>query len=143
MSMWRQLFETHDFCPTALIVDAEAGYRERLAERLRAVGYRVIEAGDVESCLAGLAGEIDIAVVAQDLPGVDGMDLCRAIRHRAGPPVLLLTDRLSSEGRAGLLEEGADGCMGRPADIEPLVARIGALVRSTAPWVRGRGRAPT
>ncbi|MCA9759800.1 MAG: response regulator [Candidatus Eisenbacteria bacterium] len=67
--------------PTILVVDDQPAFRSVLREQLEADGYHVLEAGDGAEAMRILTrGEIDVAVIDIFMPGVDGIELLRAMR---------------------------------------------------------------
>jgi len=72
----------------------------------------------------------DLLVLDLMLPGMDGMDVCRALRQREiYTPVLMLTARNSEVDRVLGLEAGADDYLAKPFSVAELVARVSALLR--------------
>ena len=63
------------------------------------------------------------------MPGEDGVSFCRALRHRIGTPVLLLTARGDTEDRIAGLEAGADDYLAKPFEPKELLLRINAILR--------------
>jgi len=114
-----------------LIAHKDAGVRESLKRVVQAVpgaDLEVVESGDgaetVEMLLA--ADSPHIAVVDWDLPGCDGLELCRLAQayYEAGRPYLLV---LAGKGHnvAEALDAGADDCVHLPVQADELRARIG------------------
>src|SRR3954468_24709820 len=97
----------------------------------------VEEAFDVarEASFAGgrrraMLGEFDVIVLDVMLPGGDGFELCRQIRHRGvGTPVLMLTARDAVDDRVRGLDSGGDDYLTKPFAFRELVARVRALAR--------------
>lgn len=72
----------------------------------------------------------DLAVIDRMLPDGDGLDVCRALRHRgAAIPILMLTARGEVRDRVSGLDSGADDYLVKPFDVDELVARVRALTR--------------
>jgi DNA-binding response OmpR family regulator len=79
-----------------------------------------------------------VAVVDWDLPGLDGLELCRLVRdyHEAGPPYVILLARNGREV-ATALDAGAGDCVQTPVESAELRARIDAGRRfAELPWER-------
>ena len=77
-----------------------------------------------------LQTDYDLLVLDLMLPGMDGMDVCRALRQREiYTPVLMLTARNSELDRVLGLEAGADDYLAKPFSVAELVARVTALLR--------------
>ena len=123
-----------------LIAHGSAQSRRALVEALAGQGCDVIEACDGPAALEALL-ETDsprLAVLDWDLPGIDGPEICRLVRHYrlAGPPylVLLAAGRDWTEITAGL-EAGANDCLRTPVSGAELRARVYAGRRSVElPW---------
>lgn len=117
-----------------LVVEDEAGIRDRVAARLRQEGYAVDCAADGEEGLY-FATEypVDLAIVDLGLPKLDGLALIRRVRD-AGKvfPVLILTARSRWQEKVEGLEAGADDYLSKPFHLEELVARLRALLRRSA-----------
>ncbi len=86
-----------------------------------------------EDALARLASsKFDLVILDWMLPDLDGVLVCRSLRERGHTvPVLMLTARTEVGERVAGLEAGADDYLGKPFDVEELLARIHALVRRT------------
>lgn len=110
-----------------LLVEDEEDLRQTMAEWLRDLGYRVLEAPDGSAALRLLhgGGRVDVLVTDMGLPGgLDGRQVADAARgHRPGLPVLLMTGRAGAE-MAGL---GAE-TIGEPFSLEVLAEWIGAAL---------------
>lgn len=117
---------------TLLLVEDDARIRQALGLALADEGYRVVEAATGEEALERLVdAEPDIDVVLLDLmlPGVDGLQVCRAIRDRGDLPVIIVTARTDTAEVIAGLEAGADDYVTKPLDAGELAARIRALLR--------------
>jgi DNA-binding response OmpR family regulator len=112
-----------------LIAHAGARMRRGLAQVVAAQGLRALEAADGGEALEVLLQEQAprLALVDWDLPGLDGAELCRLVRHYhlAAPPylILLLAEGSGRDVRPGL-EAGANDCLRTPAADEELLARV-------------------
>ncbi len=95
-------------------------------------GYALDSARDGATGLTFAAqGNYDVIVLDLMLPRLDGLTLCRRLRHdhHCATPVLMLTARDQIEDRIRGLEEGADDYLVKPFSLAELEARIKALVR--------------
>jgi two-component system response regulator ResD len=118
---------------TVLVVDDEAIVRDVVVRYLEREGYRTLEAGDGDGARALLERQSpDLAVLDVMLPGIDGLELCRWIRHRSAMPVILLTARGEETDRIIGLELGADDYLTKPFSPRELVARVRAVLRRSA-----------
>lgn len=120
--------------PSILIIDDSSTYREELSAMVRAAGYRPITAKDGEEGLRMLSSHRPAAVLVDGiLPGIDGATVIRRLRLDPGLrtlPCLLLTARQDAESELVALEAGADGFVRKDGDIDMVLARLNALLRS-------------
>lgn len=113
-----------------LVVEDEPKLADLLCVYLRAGGYAPHVAGDGAQALTMFA-ELAPAVVLLDLnlPGLDGMEVCRALRVHSDVPILMLTARVDEIDRLLGLEIGADDYLCKPYSPREVVARVRALLR--------------
>ncbi|MBO4165154.1 MULTISPECIES: response regulator transcription factor [Micromonospora] len=113
-----------------LLVEDDASIREVTALGLRRAGFRVSTAADGRTALATWrAQQVDLIVLDVLLPGLDGLEVCRAVRRSSQLPILLLTDSTDPIDVVVGLECGADDCLRKPFDLAELVARVRAALR--------------
>jgi DNA-binding response OmpR family regulator len=114
-----------------LVVEDETGIAMALEDDLRQEGYDVVLAarGD-EAIEAVRAARVDLVLLDVMLPGRDGFDVCRDLRH-AGMrmPIILLTARAQESEKVLGLELGADDYVTKPYSPRELRARIKAALR--------------
>ncbi len=122
-----------------LVVEDEEKMRGALQRGLRAAGYAVDGVAAGEEALATAVGEdYDALVLDIMLPGIDGFEVCRALRKAdVWIPVLLLTALGDVEDRITGLDAGADDYLTKPFAFDELLSRLRALIR------RGRPPRPT
>ena len=98
-------------------------------------GHTVDVAYDGEDGLAmAVEGSHDVIALDILLPGMDGLEVCRALRaNRVDTPVLLLTALDAVEDRVRGLDAGADDYLPKPFALEELLARLRALLRRRTP----------
>jgi DNA-binding response OmpR family regulator len=118
-----------------LLVEDDAVLTDGLTRVLQAHGMQVDVLGDGLLADAFLQHtSVAVAVLDIGLPGIDGFEVVRRLRARAGTtPVLLLTARDAVEDRVRGLELGADDYLVKPFATAELVARVRALARRHAP----------
>ena len=113
-----------------LVVEDEPTIAEAVASRLRSEGYEVAMAEDgptaVDRCTA-LAP--DLVVLDLNLPGFDGIEVCRRIHTHRRVPVVMLTARDDETDMLVGLGVGADDYLTKPFSPRELVARIKAVLR--------------
>lgn len=140
-----RLCETPEMPRSVLVVEDDARIRRIVSLALTSEGFRVTEAETGEACLA-LLGERSFDVILLDvmLPGRDGFDVCRSIRHQSGAPIIMVTARTDSHDVVAGLEAGADDYVTKPFVAKELSARIRALLRrASGSTVADRVRAGT
>lgn len=114
----------------AVIEDNEA-LAQGIAVRLRARGHAVDLLHNGREANEFLSQEgADLVVLDLNLPGMDGIDVLRALRRRGdGTPVILLTARSETAERVAGLDAGADDYLTKPFDMDELEARLRAMAR--------------
>ncbi|WP_199710586.1 response regulator [Noviherbaspirillum cavernae] len=115
-----------------LIVDDDPEISTLLAEYLEKNGYRATTAGDGKAMWKALdETRIDLIVLDLNLPGEDGLTLCRNLRVHSSIPVVMLTARGEPVDRILGLEMGADDYLPKPFEPRELFARIRSVLRRT------------
>jgi two-component system OmpR family response regulator len=100
---------------------------------LREEGYAVDLAEDGEEGLyKALETVYDAIILDIMLPVIDGLELLRRLRLKKATPVLMLTARSETTDRIHGLDHGADDYLGKPFDLDELLARLRALIRRAA-----------
>lgn len=114
-----------------LVVDDEPAIRRYLKTSLSAQGYLVSEAEDGEGALASAKREHpDLLVLDLGLPGIDGLEVIRALRQTGSAlPIVVLSVRSEEAGKVKALDLGADDYVTKPFGIDELLARIRAALR--------------
>jgi DNA-binding response OmpR family regulator len=115
---------------TVLVVDDELKITRLLRDYLQQAGFRVLTAADGPSALAtARAEQPDMIVLDLGLPGLDGLDVTRALRRSSDVPIIMLTARAEEADRIVGLELGADDYLVKPFSPKELVARVRAVLR--------------
>ena len=116
-----------------LIVEDEENIQELIAYNLLREGFRTSIAGSGEDALKKVRSErIDLVILDLMLPGMDGLDVCRAIKKEektASIPVVMLTAKGEESDIVTGLELGADDYIVKPFSPKILVARIKTVLR--------------
>ncbi len=116
-----------------LIVDDIPANVRLLQAKLEADYYDVITAGNGEAGIeTAIEEQPDIILLDVMMPGVDGYEVCRQLKHHPETrhiPIILLTALDGREDRLSGLEAGADDFLTKPVDDIILMARLKALVR--------------
>jgi DNA-binding response OmpR family regulator len=112
---------------TILVVDDEAQMRRVLRATLIAREYRVLEAASGEDALKKMSIEpCDCVLLDLNLPGLDGIETCRAIRRTSKVPIIVVSIRDSEKDHADAREAGADDYITKPFGVLELLSRIQA-----------------
>ncbi len=116
-----------------LIIEDEETLMRNLAEKLRSEGLTVITATDGENGLTKIRSESpDLIVLDIMLPGLDGLSICRMVRHdtaTAHIPIIMLTARGTEVDKIVGLESGADDYVVKPFGLGEFLARVRAVMR--------------
>lgn len=118
-----------------LVAEDDPGILEPLTRALSREGYAVdgVTSG-ADAARMGAAGEYALLVLDIGLPDIDGLEVCRRVRHaRAHLPILMLTARDEELDLVLGLDAGADDYVTKPFRLAELLARIRALLRRTTP----------
>jgi DNA-binding response OmpR family regulator len=122
---------------TILLVEDEPSVGELVRGYLQRDGYRVVWVRSGEEALAELDRHpVRLVILDIGLPGMDGFDVCRAMRAQSHVPILMLTARDEEPDRVVGLEVGADDYLTKPFSPRELVARMKAIFRRTDPQER-------
>jgi two-component system KDP operon response regulator KdpE len=117
-----------------LVVDDEVQILRAVHRALAARGYTVVTAPDGEDAIAEVEAAMpDLVVLDLNLPGIDGMEVCRRLRTRTQVPILILSVREDEAGKVQALDLGADDYLTKPFGVEELLARVRALLRRSRP----------
>ncbi|HSS10766.1 MAG TPA: response regulator transcription factor [Acidimicrobiales bacterium] len=113
-----------------LVVEDDSSFAKVLRTSLRAHGYRVQTVKTGELAVSRVA-EDPPAVVLLDLrlPGIDGIEVCRRLRHWTAVPIVVLTAEGSDQSKVLALDEGADDYVTKPFSMPELLARIRVALR--------------
>lgn len=120
-----------------LVVEDEAAIRQMISFNLARAGYEVDEAEDCSSARNMIADKRpDLVLIDWMLPDATGLELTRALRRDAANkdlPIIMLTARAEERDKVLGLDGGADDYITKPFSPRELMARIGALLRRSAP----------
>ena len=113
-----------------LIIEDEPKITKLARDYLERGGFRVLVAAAGDTGLAMARHEHpDLIVLDLMLPGMDGLDVCRALRRESDIPIIMLTARSEEADRLIGLELGADDYIVKPFSPRELVARVRAVLR--------------
>ena len=123
---------------TVLVVDDEPKIVQIARDYLEHAGFAVLTALDGAAALATARGaQPDLVVLDLGLPGIDGLDVCRALRKESNVPIIMLTARDQEADKLVGLELGADDYITKPFSPKELVARVRAVLRRTEQALAG------
>lgn len=116
--------------PRVLVVDDDAGLRHLLEYGLGRAGFAVRSVPDGHGALSLLREySPDLVVLDVMLPEIDGIALLPEIRRLTTVPVVMLTARTELTEKLAGFSAGADDYVGKPFDLDELVARLRTLLR--------------
>ncbi len=120
-----------------LVVDDEDQIRLALARALMARGFVVETRPEGESALTTARWfRPDLVVLDLNLPGMDGLTVCRRLRGEGDVPILILSVREEEADKVEALNLGADDYLTKPFGIEEFLARVRALLRRSGAGTR-------
>jgi DNA-binding response OmpR family regulator len=115
---------------TILVVDDEPRIVQLVRDYLEHGGFTVLVASDGATALrTARTGRPDLVVLDLGLPGLDGLDVARALRRDGEVPIIMLTARTEESDKLVGLELGADDYLTKPFSPKELVARVRAVLR--------------
>ena len=115
---------------TILIVDDEQQIIDMLVYNLKKEGYNTLEATDGEKAIdLALNENPDLILLDIMIPKIDGLSVCKRIRHTLNVPIIMLTAKSEEIDKILGLELGADDYITKPFSIRELMARIKANLR--------------
>lgn len=115
-----------------LIVDDDPAISEMLSIVLEADGFETVAVQDGAVAVETFEREQpDLVLLDLMLPGMNGIDICRAIRNHSQVPIVMLTAKTDTVDVVLGLESGADDYVNKPFKPKELVARIRARLRRT------------
>ena len=115
---------------TILVVEDDHIVSDYICANCEKRDYRVILAVDGEEAIKYLQLlKPDLILLDTNMPHIDGYEVCRAVRKWSEIPIIMLSDRASSEDEVKCLCLGANSYMSKPFSMEILFSRIKALLR--------------
>jgi DNA-binding response OmpR family regulator len=128
---FRTLLQGSTYMPTTiLIIDDDQKLNKLLTEFLGDFGFNTLTAAHPQDGLKKLKHKSpDLVILDVMLPGMDGFEVCKAIRQNSSVPIIMLTARGELMDRVVGLELGADDYLPKPFEPRELVARIHSVLR--------------
>jgi two-component system alkaline phosphatase synthesis response regulator PhoP len=113
-----------------LVVDDDVKTVELVRLYLDRDGYQVLTAYDgVEALRLARESYPDLIVLDLMLPDIDGLEVCRTLRHESDVPIIMLTARTTDQDKLIGLDLGADDYVTKPFSPKELAARVQAVLR--------------
>ena len=112
-----------------LIADDEAMLTELLSEHLCECGYETYIAQNSKEVIKKISMNPDLILLDINMPGMDGLELCKTIRNHVACPILFLTARITEQDKVIGLQAGGDDYITKPFGLQELAARIAAHLR--------------
>ena len=114
-----------------LVVEDDPRLLRLLGRGLKREQYATDLIADGQSALeAALTNEYDLMILDRQLPGMDGVALCRELRRKGvDTPILMLTGQSAVQDRIEGLDAGADDYLAKPFAFDELLARVRSLFR--------------
>lgn len=112
-----------------LVVDDEAMITELLFDHLSDEGYEVYAANSAADALKLLPKAPDLIILDINMPGTDGLELCKNIRDHVSCPILFVTARITEQDKINGLQYGGDDYITKPFSLRELSARVAAHLR--------------
>lgn len=113
-----------------LIIEDDPQIRKIESDYLKTAGYDVVVAADgVQGELMASTQKPDLVILDLNLPGKDGIEVCKKVRKISGIPILMVTARTKEIDELIGLEVGADDYLKKPFSPKIMVARVKALLK--------------
>jgi two-component system NtrC family sensor kinase len=126
---------TENQSATLLIVDDDAAARDRLREIFETAQYRVVTATEASSALRVLKGvRCDLVALDLEMPGVDGLTLCKLLRAQPATsklPIIALSESDDETRKVQAFTAGADDYITKPSTPGELLSRVSLHVRTS------------
>lgn len=115
---------------TVLVVDDEKPIVDILVYNLKKEGYNTLEANDGEEAIRIVTEKKpDLVLLDIMLPKMDGLTVCKRIRHNYNVPIIMLSAKDEEIDKILGLELGADDYITKPFSVRELIARVKANLR--------------
>ncbi len=122
-----------------LIVDDEKMITDLLSSHLQDCGYNTLVANNSGEAVALLQKQPDLIILDINMPGLNGLELCRNIRDHILCPIIFVTARITELDKVKGLQYGGDDYITKPFSLKELSARVAAHLRRDE---RNKNRTP-
>ncbi len=118
------------FDKTILVIEDDDSVSQLIRLYLAHEGFRAVTANDGATGLRmARSEEPSLILLDLNLPGIDGIDVCRSVRIDSDVPIIMVTARVDEEERLTGLDLGADDYVTKPFSPRELMARVRAVLR--------------
>ena len=119
-----------------LIVEDEVKIREELKTFLENNGYEILTINNFENTLDQIKKlDIDLILMDINIPGINGMHLCREIRKTSKIPIIIVTSRDTEMDELLCMNYGADDFITKPYNMQILLAHMEAVLKRSKPEI--------
>ncbi len=113
-----------------LLVEDDVELAESLVERFREEGHDVVHVDNgLQGLTVAMRDDFDGIIMDRMLPGMDGLELVKAIRREKSTPIIYLTTMSGIDDRVQGLEAGSDDYLTKPFAFAELLARVRVMTR--------------
>lgn len=112
-----------------MMVEDDSELAQILSEFLESKNVAITNFEDPFSAQIGLSNTYDLIILDLTLPGLDGLELCKAFREKSDIPIIISSARGDIDDKLTGLKNGADDYLPKPYDPKELYARIEAVLR--------------
>ena len=112
-----------------LIVDDEEMITDLISSHLQNCGYNTLIANNVNEAMEELRHQPNLIILDINMPGTNGLELCRNIRNHISCPIIFLTARITEQDKINGFHYGGDDYITKPFSLKELTARIEAHLR--------------
>ena len=124
---------------SVLVVDDDPRVAQVLTDLLWGRGYDVRTVHDGNAALTAVRSRCPSALITDlQMPGVDGIELCRRGRETSNVPILVVSGNADVAAEVAALDAGADDYLVKPYVVETLLARLRAAIRRSADTIEPR-----
>ena len=114
---------------TVMLIDDEKGLVSVMKNFFETFGYHVVTAHTGAEALKKMSCKPDVVLLDINMPDIDGLTICKAIREYVTCPILFLTARIETADKIKGFSVGADDYIIKPFDLDELGARVAAHLR--------------
>jgi two-component system chemotaxis response regulator CheY len=119
-----------------LVADDSPSMRQVLSGALTRAGYEVLEAGDGAEAIEQVrqGAHPDLALIDFNMPGLDGLDVVRALRNQVLTrfiPIVMVTTETRRERRTEARQAGATGWIVKPFRLDVVLDTVRRLLPPT------------